>query len=113
MMTVRKAQAPNPIKIITVPNKPLSERPILITMFHRTSDSSETRNGIYLNPLVTDRLSNPYHLDGSTFIQGHWGLFDIFISFFDENHVGIHNSPRCDAVFCDVTSEAILFAYVP
>ena len=39
-----------------------------------------------------------------------------FLSFnhiFDENSISKQNSPRCDAAFCGVTSEAILFAYVP
>ena len=36
-----------------------------------------------------------------------------FFSFFDEIHVSKLYSPRWDAAFCDVTSGAILFAYVP
>ena len=35
------------------------------------------------------------------------------VSFFDEILVSKQNSPRWDAAFCGVTSEAILFAYVP
>ena len=37
------------------------------------------------------------------------GLVFIFISFFNEIHVFKHNSPRWNAVFCCVTSGAIMF----
>ena len=58
-----------------------------------------------LNPLVTNGLSHPYHLDESIFILGTSGVFFfIFISFFDENRVSKQNSLRWDAVFCGVTS---------
>ena len=57
---------------------------------------------IYVNPLVTN------HLNESTIIL--WA--SDFISFFDENHVSIQNSPRWDAAFCGVISGAIMFAYV-
>ena len=40
-------------------------------------------------------------------------FFFHFISFFDEIHISIQNSPRWDAAFCGVTSGAIPFAYVP
>ena len=35
-----------------------------------------------------------------------------FISFFNENCVSKQNSPRWDAVFCGITSGAILFPYI-
>ena len=44
-------------------------------------------------------------------VLGTSGVF--FNSFFDENHVSKQNGPRWDAAFCGITSEAILFAYVP
>ena len=65
----------------------------------------------YINPLVMNGLSPPYHLDESIFI-----FRDIrikFYSFFDEIPVSKQNSPRWDAALCGVTSGAILFAYVP
>ena len=66
-----------------------------------------------INPLVTNGLSHPYLLDESTFILGASDIFfSFFISFFDEIHKSKQNSPRWDAAFCGVTSEAILFAYV-
>ena len=68
------------------------------------------QNHNIFNPLVTNGLSHPYHLDESIFIFG--GIGGIF-SFFDENHVSKQNSPRWDAAFCGVTSETILFACVP
>ena len=68
---------------------------------------------------------HPYHLDESTFILGAMGVFffffhfyrlhillQVFISFFDENHVSKQNSPRWNAAFCGVTSWATLFDYV-
>ena len=39
--------------------------------------------------------------------------FVFFISFFVEIALCKQNSPRWDAAFCDVTSGAMLFAYVP
>ena len=65
---------------------------------------------IPINPLVTNGLSRPYHLDESTFI---YRDTRIDFSFFDEIHVNKQNSPRRDAAFCGVTSGSILFAYVP
>ena len=55
-------------------------------------------------------LSHPYQLDESTFIYR--GIRSD-ISLFDEILVSKQNSPGRDAAFCSVTSEAILFAYVP
>ena len=55
-------------------------------------------------------LSHPYQLDESTSIFR--GIRTNF-SFFDEIPVSKQYRPRCDAVFCGVTSGAILFAYVP
>ena len=45
-----------------------------------------------INPLVTNGLSYPYHLDESIFILGSSGVFFIFISFFDENQKSNQNS---------------------
>ena len=67
------------------------------------SDNPWTYIVSYLNPLVTNELSHPYQMGESTFFRGF-----ISISCFDENPVR-QNSPA----FCGVTSEAILFAYVP
>ena len=49
-----------------------------------------------VNPLLTNGLSNPYHLDESNFIF--WDIKTIFLIFIS---------------FCGVTSGAIRFAYVP
>ena len=65
-----------------------------------------------LNPLVTNGLSHPYHLNGSPHFRGIGSNFSFFSSFFGENQVRKQNSPRRDATFCDVTSGVILFAYV-
>ena len=49
---------------------------------------------------MTNGLSNPYHLDESTFIfRGIWSVFFIFISHFVENHKSKRNSPRWEATF--------------
>ena len=84
------------------------------------SDQSETlRTGFLatklINPLVTNGLSNPYHLDESIsiFRDIRSIFFFIYILFFDEIHVSKQNSPSWDAAYCGVTSGAILFAYVP
>ena len=46
----------------------------------------------YINPLVTNGLSHPYHLDESTLtVKFH------FVSFFDEIHVSKQNNPRWPA----------------
>ena len=90
-----------------------------------TEPSLEVNNSIYFmfqslfhcrssfNPLVTNELSHPYHLDRSIFNEGHRGYLFIFISLFDKNRVRKENSPRLDATFCGDTFGAILFAYVP
>ena len=62
---------------------------------------------------MANGLSHPYHLDDSIFsFRGNRISFFIFVSCFDENHVSKQNSPRWEAEFCDVTSWAILFAFV-
>ena len=65
------------------------------------------------NPNLTNGFSNRYQLGESTFILGVLGLIFIFISFFDIISPCKQNIPRWHAAFCGVTSEAILFAYVP
>ena len=40
---------------------------------------------LFRDPLVTNELSHPYHLDESIFI---------FISFFDQNHLSKQNGPH-------------------
>ena len=66
------------------------------------------------NPYVTNEFSHHYQLDESNFtFRGVMGDFFIFISFFDEISLYKQDSPRWDAAFCDVTSGAMLFAYVP
>ena len=52
-----------------------------------TNGSISHRHNLF-NPLVTNGLSHPYHLDGSTFIftDIRGIFFHIFISFFDEIH---------------------------
>ena len=68
----------------------------------------EERTGNSLNPSVTNGLGHGYHLDGYTFILGALGVI------FYEISSSKQNSPRWDAAFCGVTSDAIiLFAYVP
>ena len=64
------------------------------------------------NPLVTNGLSHPYHLDESIFIFRDIGIiiFFILISFFDEDHASDQNNPRWDDAFRGVTSGANLFA---
>ena len=62
------------------------------------------------NPLVTNGISHPYHLDESTFI---YRGTRSDVSFFDENHLSKQTSPRWYTTFWGVTSGAILFAYVP
>ena len=50
-------------------------------------------------------ISHPYHLDESIYISR--GIrSNFFISFFDEIHVSKQNSPRWDAAFCSITSDA-------
>ena len=66
-----------------------------------------------VNQFVTNGLSHPYTLDEFIFIFRGVRCKFIFISFFDEIHLSKQNSPRWDAAFCGVTSEAILVAYVP
>ena len=68
-----------------------------------------------LNPLMTNGLSHPYHLDESIFIfRGFRSIFFFHFYFIsDENEISKQNSPRWDAAFCGVTSGAIRFAYVP
>ena len=64
--------------------------------------------GLMFNPLVTDGLSHPYHLDESTLIfRGIRSNFSFFISYFDENRVSKQNNPRWDAAFA--TSHLGLF----
>ena len=77
----------------------------------RRSSMSDKNNTF--NPLVTNGLSHPYHLDESIFIfRDISSIFFIFILFFDEFHVSKQNSPKWDAAFCGVTSGAILFVYI-
>ena len=64
-----------------------------------------------INIHMTNGLSHPLWM--SPLFGGASGVFFIFISFFDENHVSKQNSPRWDAAFCGVISGAFRFAYVP
>ena len=53
----------------------------------------------YLNPLVTNGISHPYHLDDI----GSSGAVFYFISFFDEIHESKQNGCRWNAMLCCVT----------
>ena len=59
-------------------------------------------NILRFNPLVTNGLSNPYHLDESTFILGASKFFHFQFIF----QVSKQNSPRWDAAFCGVKNAA-------
>ena len=59
-------------------------------------------------------LALHYQLEESTAIfRDIRSDFDFFFPFFGEILLSKQNSPRWDTAFYDVTSEAILFAYVP
>ena len=61
----------------------------------QVDDVAAISNGGIVNPLVTNGLSHPYHLDESSFIfRGFRNNFFIFNIFFDEIHVSKQNSPR-------------------
>ena len=65
----------------------------------------------YINPRVTNGLSHLYQLDESiSFI----GASEVIYHFYFIFHFSVskQNSPRWDALFCGVTSGAILFACV-
>ena len=64
-----------------------------------------------VNPLVMNELSQPSHLDESTFML----RLTISIShlfYFSMKMMCKQNGLRRDAAFCGVTSGAILYAYV-
>ena len=55
---------------------------------------------VFLNPLVTNRISHPYlnYLDESIYIlRGIRRNFSFLFHFFDEYYVSKQNSPRWDA----------------
>ena len=68
----------------------------------------------YCDPLVTNAISHPYHLDES--ISSLRGIRSILFSFLFHFSMKIMSAnriaPRWDSAFCGVTSGAILFAYV-
>ena len=76
----------------------------LFFIYFAFSVAVSTYSGCLINLHETNVFSHLYHLDRVIFH---------FYSFFDENHVSKQNSPRWDAVFCGVSSGAILFAFVP
>ena len=60
---------------------------------------------------MTNGIAHQYHLDESTLIFRVFRCdFKILFHFFDEISLCKQNSPRWDAVFCDITSGAMLFA---
>ena len=65
------------------------------------------------NPLMTNEFSHHYQLDESTFIFRGVRSGFYFLSHFSMKFLCKQHSPRWDATFCGVTSEAMLFAYVP
>ena len=68
----------------------------------------------FINTYLMNGFSHHYHLGESTFIfRGVRSDFYFFISFFEEISLCKQNSPRWDAAFCDVTSGAMMFVYVP
>ena len=67
-----------------------------------------------INPYLTNGFSHHYQLGESIFIfRDVRNDFEFLFHFFDKNSLSKQKSPRLDAAFCSVTSEAILFAYVP
>ena len=75
-------------------------------------------NTPYINPLVTNGLSHPYHFDESNFIfrgtppsPPRVIFFHFFFSYFDENHVSKQKITRLDATICGAQLWAFLSAY--
>ena len=64
------------------------------------------------NTLVTNGISNPYHLGESNFTARAFKSIFSFYFISDEIHVSKQSSPIWDAAFRGVPSGAILFAYV-
>ena len=83
-------------------------------VYYKLTMSLRLRLAKYPNPLVTNGLSHPYHLDESTFtFRGIRSiLFYFSMNFLCANKKGPDGMP-CFAVFCVITSGAILFAHVP
>ena len=76
--------------------------------------NNQGKHGQSLNPLVTNGLYHPYHLDEPTLVfRGIRSSFSFLLNFSDANHKSKQNSLRWDAAFCGVTSGAILVACVP
>ena len=67
-----------------------------------------------VEPYLTNGFSHHYDLGESTFnFRGVRNDFYFLSDFFYEISLCKQNSPRWDAVFCGVTSGAMLFAYAP